>query len=279
MKVAVTGGSGFIGSHVVRELRARGHLAAEIDRTNGLDVRSEAAAEVIAGSDAVIHLAGVLGTDELFRDPEYAVEENVMGTLAVLRACRDGAFTRYVGITMPDVWKNVYQATKRCAKDLASAWHEHLRVPVTHVRAYNVYGPGQKFGEGHPQKIIPTFSVRAWQGRALPIWGDGSQTVDLIHVEDVAQVLVDALAFPGDDETIDAGTGIGVSVNWVAHFVVGVTGRSPSDSDFEYRTMRPGETPQTHVVAAGEGWDRLGWRPQSSAQRLIDVVDSYRPAG
>jgi len=81
---------------------------------------------------------------------------------------------------------------------MATAWHHAYDVGVSHVRAYNAYGPGQAYGPGHPQKILPTFARAAWEGRPIPIWGDGEQTVDLVHSDDVARMLVDALRFNDD---------------------------------------------------------------------------------
>jgi hypothetical protein len=96
----------------------------------------------------------------------------------------------------------VYTATKVAATRLASAYHHTHGLPVSHVRAFNAFGPGQAHGPGHPQKIIPTFAVEAWAGRPIPIWGDGNQTVDLIHTSDLARMLVDAIDH-GDDVTFD----------------------------------------------------------------------------
>src|SRR6478752_5341040 len=97
---------------------------------------------------------------------------------------------------MPDSdWANVYQATKLCSMKLATAWHRNFGVPVSHVRAFNAYGPGQKYGVGHPQKFLPTFASLAWRGEPIPIWGDGLQSVDPIHVDEVARMLVDATRF------------------------------------------------------------------------------------
>lgn len=271
MNVLVTGGKGFIGSAVCAALRARGHRALVLDRTRGHDVRHIAAYDGIESCDGVIHLAGILGTSELFDTPEQAVDTNVKGTLAVLDACRIYGMS-YVGITMPPVWANVYTATKLCSTNLASAWHRHHGVKVSHVRAFNVYGPGQKYGEGHPQKIIPTFSTLSWANRPLPVWGSGGQTVDLIHLSDVAKMLVDALAF-GNDDTFDAGTGHAITVNEVATLVNGVTG---STAGIDYLPMRKGEDPETKIVAEGEGWDKLGWSPRFSESSLAEVVRGYR---
>jgi UDP-glucose 4-epimerase len=270
-RVLVTGGSGFIGSAVVAELEGRGVKASTFDWRNGCDVRNAGGVlEAVEGNDAVIHLAGVLGTHELFDTPQLAVDVNVSGTLNVLEACRlHGA--AYVGITMPPVFPSVYTATKVAATRLASAYHHTHGVPVSHVRAFNAFGPGQAHGPGHPQKIVPTFAVEAWAGRPIPIWGDGKQTVDLIHTRDLARMLVDALEH-GGDVTFDGGTGTSMPVNAVARLVLGVT---KSQAGIEYLPMRRGEVP-TGVRATREGWQLLGWNPRLNYNDLDDTIESYR---
>jgi UDP-glucose 4-epimerase len=268
MRIAVTGGSGFLGQATIRAAEAAGHEAWSFDRAHGNDVLGDLGG--LKGADTVIHLAGMLGTSELFDDAEAAVQANVVGALRVLRWCErnDAA---YVGITMPPVFPSVYTATKVAADRLATAWHRAYGVPVAHVRAFNAYGPGQKFGPGHPQKIVPTFARAAWEGRPLPVWGDGEQTMDLVHSDDVGRMLVDA-AQHGDDVTFDAGTGVAVTVNELARAVLDMTG---STAGVEHLPMRLGETP-TRIVAAGEGWERLDWKPEHSLSRVAAVVDWYR---
>lgn len=272
MKILITGGSGFLGSAVRAEAEKRGNVVTSFDLETGGDVRDAAALmEASRGHDAVIHLAGVLGTAELFDSPELAVDVNVKGTLNVLQACRKHQL-RYVGIAMPECWPNVYQATKLCAKRLATAWHIAFGIPVSHVRAFNAFGPGQKYGPGHPQKIVPTFATLAWQGQPIPIWGDGTQLVDLIHSADIARMMINALAF-GNDETFDAGTGRPMTVFEVASRIISITG---SKSGVEYLPMRAGETPTRVTYARGEGWPLLDWRPTFDATEFANVVMGYR---
>ncbi len=227
----------------------------------------------VADCGAVIHLAGVLGTHELFFNAHHAVDVNVKGTINVLEACRAHDL-QFVGITMLQVWENVYQATKNCADRLASAWHRHYGVPVSHVRAFNGFGPGQAHGPGHPRKIVPTFAAAAWNNVPIPIWGDGTQLVDLVHVDDIARMLVDALAFHAD-ELFDAGTGEAVTVNEVAEMINAIAG---SEFGTVHLPMRLGEHRALDVVAEGVGWDKLGWHPTLDRESLADTVRAYADA-
>lgn len=268
MKIAVTGGGGFLGRAVLAAARRAGHSPFSFDRRHGQDVNGSLAG--LDGADAVIHLAGVLGTAELFDDPEEAVRVNIVGTLRVLEWCREHG-AAYTGITMPDAFPSVYTATKIAGARLATAFHTAYGIPVSHVRAFNAYGPGQAHGRGHPQKILPTFARFGWSGLPLPVWGDGTQTVDLVHADDVARMLVDATGH-GDDAVFDAGTGTAVTVNEFADFILRATG---SMAGAEYLPMRTGEVP-TEIVAKGEGWDRLDWKPALDWERVADAVWSYR---
>jgi UDP-glucose 4-epimerase len=269
MKVLLTGGGGFIGSAVKEQLAIRSHVCKSFDLPN--DIRSRADLRVVGrGCDAVIHLAGVLGTHELFDTPELAVDVNVKGTLNVLDWCKDTG-ARYVGITMPQVFPSIYTATKVAATRLASAYHHTHGVPVSHVRAFNAFGPGQKWGPGHPQKIVPTFAIAALRGEPMPVWGDGSQGVDLIYTPDLARMLVEALEF-GDDDVFDGGSGTMWTVNQVAHLVAEAAGTT---AQIDYLPMRRGETP-THIVAKGEGWDKLKWSPKFWTADLVETVRWYK---
>ncbi|MGW1177355.1 NAD-dependent epimerase/dehydratase family protein [Kitasatospora sp. NPDC002543] len=269
MRYAVTGGDGFIGRYAMRYLREQGHEAVSVDRSSGVDLLEDKLRPTLEGVDGVIHLAGILGTEELFSSVEDAIDVNIKGTYRVLEACRaNGA--RFVGITMPQVWQNVYQTTKQCAQNLSYAWHANFDVPVSHVRAFNAFGEGQKhYGV---QKIVPTFAVRAWSGRPIPVWGDGEQTVDLVYSADLGRMLVEALGF-GDREVFDGGTGVSFTVNEVARMVLEVTG---SKAGIEYLPMRKGETRSADLVAKGEGWDALGWHPEFRASDLEQTVVHYR---
>lgn len=267
-RIAVTGGSGFLGQAAIRAAEDHGHNAWAFDHATDDDILGNL--DNLRGADTVIHLAGMLGTSELFDEPEAAVQANVVGTLRVLRWCQENG-AGYVGISMPPVFPSVYTATKVCASRLATAWHWAYGLPVAHVRAFNAYGPGQKWGPGHPQKIVPTFARAAWEGKPLPVWGDGEQTMDLVHADDVGRMLVEACSH-GDDVTFDAGSGLAVTVNELAAFVLDQTG---STAGVVHLPMRTGERP-TRIVAEGEGWERLDWKPSHEWSRVAATVEWYR---
>lgn len=275
MRVVVTGSAGFIGRAVCDRLAGEGHEVVPFDRRDGQDVTDHYACHrniQAKEADAVIHLAGMLGTDELFDTVHEAIDANVHGTVNILDSCVvSGA--RYVGITMPPSgWANIYSATKHCAVHLAEAYRRHRGIRVSHVRAFNAYGPGQAHGPNHPRKIVPSFSARSWAGEPIEIWGDGFQTVDLIHTDDIARMLVDALEY-GDGETFDAGTGVAMTVVEVANRIAQVTG---SPIPHRHLPMRRGEDKDTQIVALGEGWDQLGWRPVFDEEKFAEAVGWYR---
>lgn len=276
MKVLITGGHGWIGRATAARLELEGHEAVSFDRTGGHDVTNDDdVLEAVAEVDHVIHLAGLLGTHELLDQAERAVNVNVLGSLFVTVACakHNVGLTQ---ITMPRVNPSLYAATKSCAMDISEAWRHAERLKVSYVRAYNVYGSGQAYGGEHPQKIVPTFATKGWLGEKLPIWGNGSLLTDLVHVDDVARMLVAAMKFK-DGQVFDAGTGYKQTVLEVAQDVIKITGKRAS---IEHLPRRKGERTRStdRDVAHGEGWDLLGgWHPVFDHDRFIEAVESYRP--
>lgn len=270
MRIAVTGGAGFIGSAVMVAGRTMGHEMMSFDRADGNDILGPLHALDNFRPESIIHLAGVLGTHELFDNPTTAIDVNVHGALRILQWCRHNR-AGYVGISMPPVFPSVYTATKVCADRLATAWHREFGVPVAKVCAFNAFGPGQKYGPGHPQKIIPTFSVHSWARVPIPIWGDGTQTVDLIDVMQISRIMIEATQF-GDDQIFDAGSGVKLTVNEIAAYVNAVTGSMIPN---QYLPMRRGEEP-TQIVATGRGWDLLSFTPSLNEEILKQTIWAYQ---
>jgi nucleoside-diphosphate-sugar epimerase len=285
--ILITGANGFIGSAVQRELDQHQIEYRTLDITGDVDYRLNLGAKYWHLSfdeapSAVIHLAGLLGTGELMEaDAAHdAIDVNIHGTLAMLEVCRELNIP-FVGVTMEHVWVNIYETTKLAAERMAEAYHREYGFPVRFVRAYNVFGPRQAVGEGHPQKMVPTFAVGCWQGRKdLPIWAPGSQRVDIVHVSHIARQLRELATndtLP-DYFYVDGGTGVVDSVQAVAFRIAQIvrTHQGPI-GEFEYVPTRPGEhEPSRYPFAQGMGWVEMGWQPPRDYQELVDTVLWYR---
>lgn len=251
MKVLVTGSNGFIGLAVREELAARGHEYLSFDAPH--DIRHAGELEVAAGLEAegIINLAGVLGTSELHGRQHHAAWVNILGAVNVYEL---GATLNIPVVQIGTGHRgqpNTYAITKAAAEDLALARAQWGGERIAVVRAYHVYGPGQKpcapHGPSPVRKIFPSFTCRALTGMALEVYGDGSQRIDMVHVTEVAKVLVDALDGPYGEVT-EAGTGRAISVLDVALDIAVATG---SDSHVLRITAgRPGEPLGADVVAS-----------------------------
>jgi len=252
MKILVTGGSGFIGAFLVRELSKRGDdvfILSNHARRNDSNfiyadvVDREKILEVVPQFDVVYHLAGLLGTSELIEKAYRASEVNILGTINIL----DGALvnkTKVVYITKPNCWLNTYSITKHTGEAFAKMYFKELGLPTVCLRWFNVFGPNQSF---HCQKAVPYFIRWALNDKPIEVWGNGEQTVDLIYVTDAvrATVLVGENGSLGG-KTVDIGTGEETSVNQLARLIIELSG---SSSKIKHLPMRSGETPNTRLKA------------------------------
>jgi len=247
-RVLVTGSAGFIGAAVRAELVSRGDVPVPFDAP--LDVRHRPTVEAATAEvDAVINLAGRLGTSETFGAERDAADVNITGALVVADACyRWGVPMVQIG-TGHKGQPNPYAVTKGCAEDLLLGRVGNTGQPVAVVRAFHAYGPGQKafppHGPGHVRKIMPSFICRALTGMPLEINGSGGNVIDLVYVDDVARVLVDAIDGPYGT-VIEAGTGVGMRVLDVAREVIHLC---RSSSTIEHLPVRDGEPDGAVVVA------------------------------
>lgn len=289
-KVLVTGGTGFIGQHVVARLKDGGYTPVVFDRhvrkisdTELIlgDVRDEVqVTEAIAHVDGVIHLAGVLGTQETIANPLPAAQTNVIGGLNVFEAVAQYRLP-CVYIAVGNWWEqNTYSISKTTVERFAEMFTAYRNAPISIVRALNAYGPGQAaaapFGPSKVRKITPSFVCRALSGQPIEIYGDGTQVMDMIHVSDVADVLVRALEVGPSPRIYEAGTGRETTVAQIAKAVVAATG---SDSGLCYLPMRRGESAALPVVGDPNTLGPLyGERPEltSFEDGIGETVDWFR---
>ena len=218
MVILVTGGSGFIGSHVVDELKVRKYDVRVFDKVKPLrddvewfkgDLLNERELlESMTDADCVLHLAAVADVNVALQTPELCVQVNELGTVNLLKAATakevdrvvlasstwvygraEGEVTEESPLPVPD---NVYTKTKIGQEHLVQAWNRVYGLPYTILRYDIPYGPRMR-----GNMAIAAFTRRALRGEAITLFGDGSQGRCFIHVEDLAKGNVAALRTRG----------------------------------------------------------------------------------
>lgn len=279
--VLVTGGNGFIGKYVVEELLWREYDVEVLDtryrepvdpRVKVVlgDVRDPVSVtEAVAHVDRVIHLAGVLGTQETIENPRPAAEVNILGGLNVFEAAAQYGIPT-VNIAVGNAWSatNTYSITKSTMERFAKMFSDYRGTSISTVRALNAYGPRQvpvaPWGPSKVRKIMPSFILRAMNGMPIEIYGDGSQIADMVYVDDVAQILVDTLEYTAENgpapHIIQAGSGYPSTVLEIAETVAAsVALQTEHDpANIERLPMRPGEPLGDVVLADISTLDILG---------------------
>lgn len=284
MIVGVTGGFGFIGSYVRKELLRKGHEVVVFDRHNKQgtldpgeqfflgDVRDETSVfELAAHVDGIIHLAAVLGTAETIQAPVPAMMTNIVGSLNIFEAAnRYGLPVAYAGVGnhfMRLEGGGSYTISKSAAEDYARMYNSYRSGKITIVRPVNAYGPGQSiaepYGSSKVRKIIPSFVCRALTGEDIEVYGDGEQISDCVYVGDVARVFVRALEVTeifGERiaKPIEVGPDRHVTVNEIANFVAERATYPYKPVNVRHLPMRPGEVPGAVVTADVETLEVLG---------------------
>lgn len=300
MKIGVTGGQGFIGSWIRRELLARGHTVIVFDRHQHAavnkneefflgDVRDETAVvELAAHVDGIVHLAAVLGTQETISNPRPSAYTNIVGSLNVFEAANQYNLpVAYAGVGnawMRDHGTGSYTISKTCAEDYCRMMNAYRGGRIAIVRPVNAYGPGQSvaepYGTSKVRKILPAFTCRALTGTDIEVYGDGTQVSDCVYVGDVARVFVGALEQTAAGKTpakpVEVGPDQSCTVLDIARLVAGtaaeLTGLGPVG--IKHLPMRPGEVPNA-VVSADTG-TLLQLGPEYDAGRFVPLADGVR---
>jgi UDP-glucose 4-epimerase len=271
--VLVTGGAGFIGSELVRQLATRGARVLAIDnlvngkRENIADVLSDdvmLAEGDVRDIDAirprlrevniVYHLA-CLGVRHSVHSPTENHDVNATATLRLLAACREAGVPRFVYVSSSEVYGTarwapmteehptfpctVYGASKLAGECYARAYFRTYGYPTSVVRPFNTYGP-RSHHEGDSGEVIPKFLLRCVAGKPMIVFGDGTQTRDFTYVSDTAAgILLAGDSEASIGETINLGSGQEVSVNDLARTVGSVAGRA--DVVIRHDRPRPGD--------------------------------------
>ncbi|OGN04945.1 MAG: hypothetical protein A2746_01150 [Candidatus Yanofskybacteria bacterium RIFCSPHIGHO2_01_FULL_44_22] len=290
MKIVVTGGAGFIGSHLVDALVERGFKVHVIDNLSGgkkenvnkkavlhiADIRNlKEIKPIIRGADYVFHLAALPRVQYSIENPEETHDVNVSGTLNVLLAAKDGGVKRVIYSAsssaygdqkrmpllenMPAAPKSPYGLQKYIGELYCRLFSEVYGLPTVSLRYFNVYGP--RFNpEGPYALVIGKFILQRKLGQPLTITGDGKQTRDFTHVSDV--VLANLLAMEskkvGHGEVMNIGAGSNTTINKLAKLIGG------QSKHIAFRLE-----PKNTLAGTSLAFKLLGWKPQIKTENGI----------
>lgn len=310
MRIIVTGGAGFIGSAFVRlaaenpaleianvdKLTYAGNLENLISvagnpryrffQTDICDLEGLRRVFEEVKPEAVVHFAAESHVDRSIFAPQPVFETNLHGTFNLLETMRAQRVSRFIHVSTDEVYGSLeapleadeqfplqpsspYSAGKAGSDLLALSYHKTYKLPVIVTRASNNYGPCQ-----FPEKLIPLMITHAFDGKPLPVYGDGMQIRDWLYVEDHCRAILTLLEKGRDGEIYNIGGNRSLPNKSVVEQILAITGR-PS-SLIQYVTDRPGHD-RRYALSSEKLMRETGWKPEMNfEQGLAATVGWYR---
>jgi UDP-glucose 4-epimerase len=279
MRVLVTGGAGFVGSHLVHFLLEEGHDVVVLDnlvagkKENAGDANfmkgditeKQDVAKASKDVDAVFHLAAIVDVRYSMSHPEETRKTNVLGTKNVIDA-NIGKGIVYVSSAavygdakeLPIKESSPLKPISPYGESKVLAEKECLKhrdgTKISIIRPFNIYGPGQD-PRSQYSGVITKFIDLAKAGKPLTIYGDGGQTRDFVYISDVCEALIASL---GEKGTYNIGSGKQTSVNEIAKYILELSG---SRSKIVHEAAKPGDIRNSYADTTLAGQE-LGWRPR-----------------
>lgn len=303
MKILVTGGSGFIGSHIVEHYQGRAEEIRVLDnlRTgyrrnlDGLDhafieasvTDREAVAKAVEGVDLVFHLAALVSVPESMAKPGECVDINVHGLLNVLEASSAAGVKKLVFASSAAIYgdnpavpklesmlpepKSPYAITKLDGEYYLDLFHRERGLETAAIRFFNVFGPRQD-PKGAYAAAVPIFIEKALKGEDITVHGDGEQTRDFIYVKDIVGALAFAAETPGVTGVFNAGYGGQMTINDLAGKIIASAG---SSSRVVHGPERAGDV--KHSRSSADKLLKAGWQPRHSLdEALATTLEHFR---
>lgn len=307
MNIIVTGGCGFIGSHLVDKLLEKGYSVVVLDnfstgrlenlshqKNNGnlqiieIDITNkEKILPYFKEIDWVFHLAALADIVPSIQIPDRYYNANVNGTFSVLEAAKESKVKRFVYSAssscygIPDVYptpetakiqpKYPYALTKYLGEELVMHWGQVYKLPVVSLRLFNVYGPRSRTS-GTYGAVFGVFLAQKLAGIPFTIVGDGTQTRDFTYVTDVANAFIRAAESDVSNEIFNVGSGGTYSVNHLVELLGG---------EVTYIPKRPGE-PDCTFADTSKIREFIGWHPDVSfemgVKEVLKNIDYWKEA-
>lgn len=268
----VTGGAGFIGSHLVAALGKRGERAHVMDRPV-FDIREPLDRQKFKDVDTVYHLAALSNIIPSITDPRSYYETNVTGTFNVLEAARLAGVKKFVYAASASCYgqngirRNEYDEchpaypyalTKYLGEQLVMHYGKVYGMDVVSLRIFNCYGP-KSLTKSAYGAMLNTFLAQKANGKPMTIIGDGTQSRDFVYVDDVVEAFI--LAAEEGAGIYNVGTGVPTSINRICEIIGGATVRIP---------QRSGEP---HCIYANNTrLEQLGWQPKVTIEEGISLM-------
>lgn len=300
MRILITGGSGFIGSHLAAsfqgeaEVRILDNLTTgyvsnldglEVDFRQGSILDAEVLKSAMEGVDYVFHLAAMVSVPVSVHQPVSCEEMNGLGVVRVLEAAAQAGVTKVFFASSAAIYgdnptvpktelmlpepKSPYAITKLQGEHWCRFYHDEGRVQTAALRFFNVFGPRQD-PRGAYAAAVPIFIEKALKGEPLTIFGDGSATRDFIYVKDIVAAIRHVTLTPGLTGVRNAGYGGMITVKALAEKIVTLAG---SKSEIRYLPERAGDV--KHSRAAVDELTATGFQPVSNLEDGLAATLAY----
>jgi len=289
MYAIVTGGSGFIGGHIVQELEARGYSVVILDKkapnfyTQAEWIECDLTKEIplpMNKAAVVVHAAGDLGASTTISRTKHCFNTNILSMITLMEWLAErkelyGEESHVINCGLMRDWLNPYMISKHATSKIGLTYRQEHGIKFLDVRMAVVYGARQTWEN---KKVVPRFCLDVLQGKPLKVYGDGSSLISMMYVKDVVKILIDAaeknvlfeFGQPGYIELADKD----ISLLDFATLLKKLTG---SDSPIELLAMRPGQPGNvgvTYDLTAAKKY--LDLRFRSLEDGLIETLNWYK---